>query len=179
MSAVLTGLSTSASYYVSFYIGVRLGGATGEPSPNVTASTVYLIYGTQTLWTSVTNISDASGYMYVQTAAFTPLVSQADFNFTVVSTVDADHSILIDAVQISSAAPQPNATVALGGLTNFDYPVIEGQYDYNSLLQPAQPWTWTPNQGGRAKVGSPFDPPPPTTPPSGSQVRCALDPHTA
>ena len=169
MSAVLSGLSTSSTYYVTFYVGVRIGGTLGEQTPNITASTVTLSYGTQTLWTSVTNISDASGYMYVQTSTFTPATVQATFSFIVVSTVDVDHSILIDAVTISPTVAVPNATVAVGGTSTFESPVIGDQYDYNTPVSPTQPWSWSQGLGGRAQIGSPFDPPPPSTPPSGSQ----------
>ena len=170
MSAMLTGLSTSSSYYVSFYIGVRLGGATGEPTPNVTGSTVYLTYGGQSLWTSLNNISDSNGYMFVQTTTFTPTAAAAFLNFTVVSVVDGDHSILIDAVLVSPTIALPNATLAVGMINTFEYPSIVGTtYDYNTPLSTTQPWTWTQGMGGRAMIGSPFDPPPPSTPPSGTQ----------
>ena len=170
MSATLMGLSTSSTYYVSFYVGVRLGGTVGEVTPNVTQSQVTLTYGSQTLWTSVQNIADSSGYMFVQTSTFTPSAASALFSFTVVSTVDIDHSILIDAVIVNPTVALPNATLAVGMTNTFEYPPIAGNsYDYNTPVTTTQPWTWTSGLGGRAMIGSPFDPPPPSTPPSGSQ----------
>ena len=170
MSAQLTVPSTTATFYASFYVGVRLGGATGEVTPNVTASQVTLTYGSQTLWTSVANISDSSGYLFVQTDPFTPAAATAQLTFTVVSLVDLDHSILIDAVQVVPTVAQPNATLAVGLTNNFEFPAVPSRlYDYNTPVSPFQPWVWTQGQGGRAGIGSPFDPPPPTTPPSGSQ----------
>ena len=94
--------------------------------------------------------------MFVQTSSFTPSATQNSFTFTVVSQNDMDHCILIDAVIIWPTAAQPAATLALGSLTDFENPVIEGQYDYNSLVWANQPWTWTAGLGGRAKIGSPF-----------------------
>ena len=170
MGATLTGLSTTATYYVTFYIGVRLGGSTGEIEPNATQSQVTLTYGGTTVWTSVSNISDSNGYMFVQTDPFTPTTASALFNFTVVSMSDLDHSILIDAVMIVPTNVAVNGTLTIGTTTDFDTPVIEGQYDYNTPVTPYQPWTWTAGLGGRASIGSPFDPPAPITPPSGQQV---------
>ena len=170
MYAVLSGLSTSTSYYVSFYWGVRVGGDNNEPSPNATMSTLTLTYGSQTVWASPSNIADSNGYAFVQTAAFTPTAAQATFAFTVNSADMLDQSILVDAVMIMPTNVDANGTVAVNSVTDFDSPVIEGDFDYNTPVTPYQPWSWTPGQGGRAKLGGPFDPPAPSAPPSGNQV---------
>ena len=170
MSAVLTGLDTSTQYTVTFYIGTRVGGNPGQPSPNQTQSQVFLFYGNQQVWASVPNISDSNGYSFVQTDPFTPLTTSDTFTFNVVAALNSDdHSILIDALLIAPAGVSPNSTLAVGALNSFDTPVMEGNYDYNPPELPDQPWVWTAGLGGRAKLGSPFDPPAPSAPPSGNQ----------
>ena len=165
MSAVLTGLDTTASYYVTFFIGARLTGTPGEYEPYNTSSTVQLTYGSQTLWTSVANLSDSNGYLSVQTQPFTPSVTQATLSFTVSNTDDRDHSILIDALAV-------NQVVYLQPSTFYDFesPAVYGWFDYNSPTSAVQPWSWRWHYGGVAGEGGPFDPPGSDTPPHGTQV---------
>ena len=106
--------------------------------------------------------------------------------FAVVSASNNDRAILVDSVLIV-AAGAPLATsgsVAVGTsafriASNFGSPSLNGStygpavtiqpYVYNAPISNSQPWTFTLQQGGIATTGSAFDPPQPSTPPTGNQ----------
>ena len=192
MSAGLTGLTAGGSFILTFYYAARSEGYTG----NGTQSQLTVFLAGQQLWQSPPAIDDLSGWFYVS-QTFTSPVAQGVLTFSVVATSNNDRSIDVDSVLVMPASsPAPSiglvtttSSSAATGLS-FESPILNGSYygagvslqnyAYNPLITALQPWAFTPFQGGIAFTGSPWDPPPPTTPPNGAQYAfLQTSPHNA
>ena len=180
MTAVLTGLTANSQYTLQFYWAIRADKTVSDTTAgNVTQSLYSVSFASTVIYTSPQNLVDAGGWAQVS-VPFTPSVTTGNLIFNVTSLANQDHSILFDAVIIRSAAGPAAAFVQAATTYGFEYPNLslgsQVNYYYNPMqVESVQPWTWFVQPGtfnalgGVALVGSPFDPPPPTTPPSGQQ----------
>jgi hypothetical protein len=188
VSCTLSGLTSGSSYNLTFWYAARSNGYTG----NATQSqlTVYLA-GTQ-LWQSVPAILDISGWAFTS-VIFTASSSSGLLLFNVVSGSNNDRSILLDSVLVMPTGSQLLTAGSVAANTalafSFEAPILNGSYygpgvtiqtySYNPPLSSSQPWAFTYNQGGIAFTGSPWDPPSPAAPPSGSQYAfLQVSPHS-
>ena len=179
MNATLFNLTTGVTYQVSFYYATRFDASgNGESVGYQTQSQLTLLIGGQQIWQSPANITDQGGWTAVAPITFTgsgnlPIV------FLVTSIGSFDHAVLVDAVRFTSSLPVPTYYLSSDVTYDFENPSLAftDPYQYNPPLSSTQPFTWSIinlggviyGGGGVAAVGSPWDPPAPTTPPSGSQ----------
>ena len=177
MQSTMFNLSSTLTYTVSFYYATRAYTVFGEQQGNQTQSQLTLYIGGQQLWQSAANISDQGGWMYVPPITFTGS-GNVPIMFWVTSFGDFDHAILIDAVQFTTSQPLPTYYMYPGTLYDFENPSLAftSPYLYNPPTSVTQPFTWPivvtaviNGGGGVGQVGGPFDPPAPSTPPSGFQ----------
>jgi hypothetical protein len=94
MWSTLTGMTSGSSYKLSFYIATRGSGY------NATQSTLTVTVGTHTVYTSNRNLHDAAGWKKQNAAQFTATAASATISFSVVSSSNQDHAVLIDNVKV-------------------------------------------------------------------------------
>ena len=168
MTAIINGLSSTTSYFVTFYWALRAAqnvGGGDTAAGNQTQSSFSVLVNGQVVYASAQNLNDSGGWIYAQSLAWQPVAisaGQATVTFYVTSTTLQDHTVLFDDITISLAG-----AIALPSLQDFESP--NTNYMYNPPVTPQQPWTWTGNGGGIAHTGSPWDPPAPIQPPSNAQ----------
>ena len=166
MYAVLGNLSTSTSYQVSFY----LAAATRYTSSSDCQMTVMV--GGATVWQSPPDYSDGYGWVLVQSSPFMVSNASVVLQITVVGDQVLDRALLLDALTVVPTSVLSAPTMFPSIVYDFEAPVVS---DYvtnpavNSSTGGLQPFTWTYDLGGVARLGGTFIPPAPTTPPSGSQ----------
>ena len=180
MTAQLTQLQVNSQYTLSYWWAIRAAKTTSDTTAgNITQSLYAISYAGVTIYTSPSNLVDAGGWAQVS-VPFTATATSGNLIFNVTSLVNQDHALLFDAVIVRSPAGPAAAFVQPSSTYGFEYPNLsigsQVQYYYNpQQVAGLQPWAWyTPSnslqgQGGVAATGSPFDPPPPSAPPAGTQ----------
>ena len=122
MSANVSGLTSGSNYYLSFSWAIRVQTTNTDLTPgNVTSSSFVITLGSTTIYTSPANLSDAAGWLLVNSNTFSAPNGITPLTFTVTATAAADHTLLFDQVQVipgtSPSGGMASASSSTGGGT--------------------------------------------------------------
>jgi len=126
MSTTVTGLTAGASYVLRFYWGTR--SASGGYQ---TQSTLIVSVNNAAIWTSPSNIADATGWQTASSTAFTPSSTSLSLLFSVTSTSNNDHAVLIDGLSFSRVS-STGTTIVPPGISSSGTNITPGGSSNNS-----------------------------------------------